>query len=131
MFLKDLTDIQQKLFLGIARELIEADNKITEQEHQLITALSEEMGQQELIANPTDDMLKQYFPNRPAQISIILELIGLSACDGEYSPEEDKVIQRLKNVFGLSDKDLEACHAWVRKLYSVYGEATDLMKGPA
>lgn len=123
MFLKDLNEHRQKLFLGLARELIEADNQISDQEAQMIASLSAEMGQTELIRNPSDDVLKQFFPDKNSRVAVMIELIGLSGCDNSVSKEEESIIARLKNVFELSDEDISAYTNWVKKVFSTYGEA--------
>jgi uncharacterized tellurite resistance protein B-like protein len=128
MFLKDLNANQQKLFLGLAKELIEADQRITDHEIAMISALSGEMGQPEMICNPSDEVLKSFFPDKISRVAIMLELIGLSACDGDFSVEEDKVINRLKSIFDMSDDDVKAYRGWVQKLYKTYGEAAELFK---
>lgn len=128
MFLKDLNANQQKLFLGLAKELIEADKRITDHEIAMIASLSGEMGQPEMICNPSDEVLGAFFPDKVSRVAVMLELIGLSACDGDFSIEEDKVINRLKKVFGMKDKEVNACRKWVQKLYKTYAEAAKLFK---
>ena len=123
MFLKGLTDTQQKLFLGIARELIEADDKITDSERTLINNLSAEMGQQELIRNPSDEVLQEFFPDKGSRAAIMLELIGLAACDGNFAIENDQVISRLRKVFALGDDQMTTYVNWVKKLFEVQAEA--------
>ncbi|HAE38858.1 MAG TPA: hypothetical protein DCG57_09495 [Candidatus Riflebacteria bacterium] len=128
MFLKDLNANQQKLFLGLAKELIEADKKITDHEIAMIASLSGEMGQPEMICNPSDEVLEAFFPDKISRVAVMLELIGLSACDGDFSIEEDKVINRLKKVFGMKEKEVNACRKWVQKLYKTYAEAAKLFQ---
>jgi uncharacterized tellurite resistance protein B-like protein len=125
MFLRNLNSIQQKLFLGVARKVIEADKRISSQEKALIASLSAEMGQLELIRNPSDEVLAEFFPDNNSRTAIMLELIGLSACDGSFSEEEDQIIRRLQKLFAISDSQLEAYKSWVNKLYAVYAEAAD------
>ena len=125
MFLKGLNETQQKLFLGIARELIEADDKISDNERTLINNLSAEMGQQELIRNPSDEVIRDFFPDKASRVATMLELIGLSACDGDFSAEEDKIITRLKNIFEMTDGQLETYRGWVKKLFEVQAEAAE------
>lgn len=128
MFLRDLNETQQKLFLGIARDLIEADNNISSQEKAMIAALSVEMGQQELIRNPADDTIRDFFPDKISRTAVMLELIGLSACDGDYSVEEDKIIRKIQKIFAMSDEQIKAYRDWVKKLYTTYGEAAVFFK---
>lgn len=128
MFLRDLNETQQKLFLGIARELIEADDNISDQEQNLIAALSLEMGQNELIRNPGDDTISDFFPDKFSRTAVMLELIGLSACDGDFSVEEDKIIRRMQKVFLMTDEQISSYRNWVRKLYATYGEAAAFFK---
>lgn len=123
MFLKDLNPHQQKLFLGLARELIEADEEVSAQEAEMIAALSAEIGQPELIRNPSDDVLKQFFPDKNSRVAIMLELISLASCDGNFSDEEAKIINRLKNIFSMTDEDIKTYADWVKKLFSTYAEA--------
>lgn len=123
MFLKSLNDTQQKLFLGLAQQLIEADARISDQEREMIYALSAEMGQQELIPDPTDDVLRAWFPDHGSRTAIMLELIGLSACDGRVAPEESRLIRRLQKLFAIPDAELKAYQAWVKKFLTVKNEA--------
>jgi len=128
MFLKDLNENQQKLFLGLAKDLIEADKRITDHEIAMIASLSGEMGQPEMICNASDEVLQAFFPDKISRVAVMLELIGLSACDGDFSVEEDQVINRLKKVFGMNDDNIQAYRNWVKKLYTTYGEAAELFK---
>jgi uncharacterized tellurite resistance protein B-like protein len=123
MFLRDLNEHQQKLFLGVARELIEADNEISDQESAMIASLSAEMGQQELIRNPSDEVLQQFFPDQNSRVAVMLELVALSGCDDKISEEENAIIQRLQKLFDISDEQIESYKNWVKKLYATYGEA--------
>ncbi|GAB4276854.1 MAG: hypothetical protein Kow0029_19110 [Candidatus Rifleibacteriota bacterium] len=123
MFLKDLNPHQQKLFLGLARELIEADDRISAQEAEMIANLSAEMGQQELIRNPSDEVLQQFFPDKNSRVAVMLELIALAGCDNSITKEEGKILARLKKIFGISDEEMEAYTGWVRKLFATYAEA--------
>lgn len=123
MFLKGLNDTQQKLFLGLAQQLIEADARISDQEREMIYALSAEMGQQELIPDPTDDVIATWFPDHGSRTAIMLELIGLSACDGRVAPEESRLIRRLQKLFAIPDAELKAYRAWVKKFLTVKNEA--------
>ncbi|RCK78881.1 MAG: hypothetical protein OZSIB_1031 [Candidatus Ozemobacter sibiricus] len=123
MFLKSLNDTQQKLFLGLAQQLIEADARISDQEREMIYALSAEMGQQELIPDPTDDVLRTWFPDHGSRTAIMLELIGLSACDGRVAPEESRLIRRLQKLFAIPDAEMKAYQAWVKKFLTVKNEA--------
>lgn len=128
MFLRDFNENQQKLFLGLARELIEADNVISAQEKQLIASLSIEMGQNELIRNPSDDVLREFFPDKISRVAAMLELVGLACCDGDFSVEEDAVLKRVQKIFEISDEQLKSYRDWVKKLYQTYGEAAVFFK---
>lgn len=128
MFLRDFNENQQKLFLGLARQLIEADNVISDQEKMLIASLSNEMGQQELIRNPSDDVLKEFFPDKISRVAVMLELVGLAACDGQFAAEEDVIIKRVQKIFDISDDQVKSYQNWVKKLYQTYGEAATFFK---
>jgi hypothetical protein len=130
MFLKGLNDIQQKLFLGIAQQLVEADGKVTRQERDTLYALSSEMGQEEMIPAPDDDVLLAFFPDPDSRGRVLLELIGLSACDG-VDPAEHRIIQRLQRLFEISGPDLKAYQTWVKKFLALKTEATRFFSGPS
>lgn len=125
MFLKDLNQNQQKLFLGMAKALIQADHKITDNEIASVAALANEMGQQEMIPDPSDELIKNSFTDKPSRVAAMLELIALSACDGKAGKEEESFINRIKTAFEMPDDDVNRYKAWVAKLYAVYGEAAD------
>jgi uncharacterized tellurite resistance protein B-like protein len=128
MFLKDFNEHQQKLFLGVARELIEADEKITDQESRMIASLSAEMGQQELIRKPSDEVLQQYFPDKNSRVAMMLELIALAGCDMDFSVEENTIIKRLQNIFKISDQEIESYKGWVKQLLKTYAEAANFFE---
>lgn len=122
MFLKGLNAMQQKLFLGVAQQLAEADDKISVQERDMLNALSDEMGQQELIPNPDDDVLEAYFPDKASRAAVMLEIIGLATCDGVV-PAENRLIKRLQRVFAIPAADLAAYRNWVKRFFALRAEA--------
>ncbi len=122
MFLKGLNAMQQKLFLGVAQQLAEADDKISVQERDMLNALSEEMGQQEMIPNPDDDVLEAFFPDKASRAAVMLEIIGLATCDG-IVPAENRLIKRLQRVFSISAADLAAYRNWVKRFFALRAEA--------
>ncbi|NLI77609.1 MAG: hypothetical protein GX442_14375 [Candidatus Riflebacteria bacterium] len=122
MFLKGLNAMQQKLFLGVAQQLAEADDKISVQERDMLNALSEEMGQQELIPNPDDDVLEAFFPDKASRAAVMLEIIGLATCDG-IVPAENRLIKRLQRVFAIPAADLAAYQSWVKRFFAIRAEA--------
>jgi hypothetical protein len=117
MFLHLLNDSQQRAFLALARQFVEADAKLSDEEHNLLELMWAETGQDFDLELPTDDLetLAASFPNRQAKVAVLLELLSAGHADEEFHPEESAFIERLSGALEISGADLQSMDEWVRR----------------
>lgn len=127
MYLNYLNDIQQKIFLGLAQRVIEADKKIMHQERELLNQLSNEMNQYEMISKPTPNLLKDYFKEDYAKKILVMELLSLAECDGEIALEEEDLILAYCKELGISKKDYNKIKKFVNKFYKLKSELEEYL----
>lgn len=117
MFLHLLNDSQQRAFLALAKQFVEADAKLSDEEHNLLELMWAETGQDFDLELPTDDFetLAAAFPNRQAKAAVLLELISAGHADEEFHSEESAFIERLAGAFEINDADLKSMDEWVTR----------------
>lgn len=123
MFLQKLSCIQQKIFLGLAKEVIEADSKILLQEKIYLQQLSEEIGSDDLVVKPSNDLILDNYQDKPTRIILLIELIGLAYSDGDFAKEEDLLIFRVAELFGVPRQEYNKYVSWVRRFTKLFKEA--------
>lgn len=117
MFLHLLNDSQQKSFLVLAKQFIEVDRKLSDDEQNMLELMYAEMGlpfDAELPEGDLDALLPA-FDSRQARASVLLELMSVGHADREFAPEESALLKRIADGFGVSAQDLEAMDDWVRR----------------
>ncbi len=116
MFLQNLNYKQKKIFLGMAKEILVADDgTIDEQEDNYLRAICSEMSlgvDDEVVIDHKD--LKELFASEEETRLILVELIALAYSNGEYHQNEKKYI--------LSIIDALKCKE------SILGEIEDIVK---
>lgn len=125
MFLHILNDQQQKAFLALARQFIEADKNLAEGERNLLELMYAETGQSfdaELPAGDTNALL-QAFDSRQARSAVLLELIGVGHADDEFHPEESQFIRSVAAAFGVTEERIAQMESWVQRQLQLAVEA--------
>ena len=117
MFLHILTETQQKAFLALAKQFIEVDTRLSEEEQNLLELMLAETGlsfDAELPEGNAEELLGA-FDTKQARAAVLLELIGVGHADNEFHAEESHFIQKAGRAFGVSDADLQAMESWVTR----------------
>ncbi|HTE18185.1 MAG TPA: TerB family tellurite resistance protein [Armatimonadota bacterium] len=117
MFLHILNETQQKSFLSIAKQFIEVDTQLSEEEQNLLELMMAETGldfDAELPEGNVEDLLAQ-FDTKQARAAVLLELIGVGHADNEFHAEESHFVQKIGRTFGVSDEQLQAMESWVTR----------------
>lgn len=117
MFLHILNETQQKSFLAIAKQFIEVDTHLSEEEQNLLELMMAETGldfDTELPEGNVEDLLAQ-FDTKQARAAVLLELIGVGHADNEFHAEESHFVQKIGRTFGVSDEELQAMESWVTR----------------
>jgi len=124
MFLNQFNKTQKQSFLFLAKELIEADNKICEQELNLLEKLKLEME----VDNNSDNSFGsieralEAFANKKVKIILLIELLGLAHADGVYCEQENKIINKISNILKVPESELYYLDNWVLRQMSLVNE---------
>jgi uncharacterized tellurite resistance protein B-like protein len=117
MFLHLLDDEQQKALLALAREFIEADEKLSDEEHNLLELMYAESGldfDTELPQAAMEELLP-VFDTKQARAAALLEMIGVGHADDEFHPEESEFVRRMAAGLGISEQEVGEMEDWVMR----------------
>ena len=117
MFLHLLNDMQQRAFLAVAKQFIEADRRLSGEEQNLLELMYAEMALDFETELPSGDLetLLAPFDSRQARAAVLLELIGTGHADAEFHPEENAFVQKVAQGLGVSTEDVAAMESWVTR----------------
>jgi len=129
VFLAALNDHQKQAFLTLANAIIHADKRLTPQEEAMLASMRCEMSFPADTPVPATDMEAAIaaFDRRPSRIAAMLELTGLCLADNDVAPEEENLLARIGNAFGLSDDELLGQRDWVLRQLALSQEARIMM----
>ncbi len=128
MFLNLLTNPEKIAFLALARQIIMADNVISQHEIIRYKALKCEAE----IKESTSDLdieteIKQLpvsieevckaFVSTQSRIGTLIELIGIGFVDGEFLPEERKDIYHIAQYLQISHQEVDGFIKWANDFY--------------
>jgi len=108
MFLSSLSHIQKKIFLGLAKEILIADDdQIDHREEAYLRGLCSEMS---LGYNDENNIDKKelilFFPEIEARRVLLLELVALAYSNQNYHESQDKYTDDMANTLDIPIKDL-------------------------
>jgi tellurite resistance protein len=117
MFLHLLNDSQQRAFLALAKQFVEADQTLSDEEHNLLELLWAETGQDFDAELPVGDVesLAAGFDGKQIKAAVLLELITVGHADAEFHPEESAFLERLAAALGVEDTTLKEMDVWVQR----------------
>jgi hypothetical protein len=131
MFLHILTDRQQAAFLSLARQFIEADQVLSDEESNHLELMMAETGwdfDEEVPVRPVDE-LAPVFETPAARKVALLELIAVGHADDQFHPDEDAFVQDLARRWDVSAADVARLEAYVQKQTALIAEAQELLAG--
>jgi uncharacterized tellurite resistance protein B-like protein len=116
MFLGVLDENERRAFAVLARQMIEADGIVVNQEQEALAALARELGvdlEEGVSQDPTE--LATVFRERPAKVAALLELLGLAHSDQRFTAEEQSHVQVVASAMGIGSDELAELDGWVRQ----------------
>lgn len=113
VFLDHLSAAEAGAFLALARLVVLADGSLSDEEAPALAALTKALDFPPAPAGDTVAELAALFTNRRAQVSALLELMGLGFVDGQYHPVEREIIGEVAAAFGVGAAELLAMEGWV------------------
>ncbi len=133
MFLHDLPRTMVKPFLDVAYTLITADGKVGEEEMNVMNLYGVELNLDqlpELQRVDYDAALKEFADlTQNVKKEVYFELISLAYADSEFAEEEQALLEKVAEAFGISDKDAEMLQNITIKLLYDYEQLGLIING--
>ena len=125
MFLHILNDTQQRAFLALARQFIEADSKLSDEEHNLLELMYAEAGfdfDEELPEGDRAALLPA-FDTPQSRAAVVLELIGVGHADNEFHATESEFVRSVAASLGVPEARVQQMENWVERQLALAQEA--------
>jgi len=117
MFLHLFTEDQRKAFLALAKQFVEADAALSNEEHNLVELMYAEADIPFETELPEGDVpaLLGAFDTRQARAAVLLELIGAGHADRDFSADENAFVSKVAKGLGVGDEELRRMEDWVER----------------
>ena len=124
MLLMKLQSKEKFSFLQLAHYLARIDNKYGEREEEIISEYCTEMGIENLDSFDMDkfsleDILK-YFKSEASKRIVILELMILIHIDHSFNINEQILIEKISDSFGIEINDVNDYSQWGKSVAMLY-----------
>ena len=129
MFVQYLSSQQQSALLHYARKVMCADSVVGAEEQRHLDTLRLQAQPGVEAEDTAISELASLFGDRPSQIVLLLELVGMGYADNEFSAKESKLIGEISAAFDIGARDLASIESWVRRQLLLVEEAHELMDG--
>ena len=128
MFFHELSHDQRRACLVLARQVIDADNRLALQEVERLDRLYVEAGvPAETAEAPTGvDDLGRLFATDRARVVVLLELLLVAYADGRLDPREVAAVRRVAAHLQVDAGTFEAALDWGRRHQALVEEAAHL-----
>jgi uncharacterized tellurite resistance protein B-like protein len=114
MFLHHLgLQSERDAFYRLAQELVAADGKLLEAEKDILAFIVQqaEVDVDKSTALTTAEAAAR-LTSPASRRATLLELIGISLCDGAVSAEELRIINDLAQLFGIEAREVDEMRSW-------------------
>ncbi len=134
MFLYRLDEEQREAFMSLAQAFIEADDRLHPEEERVLKLMRREMdldpsGSGEgASVDLNEESIGSVFDDREAQVTVLLELLGLGYADDDFAPEENQFIRKLSDVFDVTSARLEQMENWVLRQVALVQDAESMIE---
>ena len=131
MFLHDLSPEQRRAFLVLARQVIDADRRLSIQEVERLDRLYVEAGVPAEMADAPGAVgdLNLLFPSDRARVVVVLDLLLVGYADNVLDPREAQAIRDIAARLGIDAATWEDALGWARRYQALLEEAGRLGKG--
>jgi hypothetical protein len=133
MFLHILNDSQQKAFLALAKQFIEVDRHLADEEQNLLELMHAEMNldfEEELPTGTVPELLTA-FDTRQARVAALMELIATGHADNNFDPAENAFIHDAAAAWGIADEEVDRMESWIQRQQGLIAEAESFWAEPA
>lgn len=125
MFLHQLSTEQRRVFLVLARRVIDADQRLTMDEVEWLDHLYVETGvpAETADAPSTAGDLNHVFPDVRSRVTVVLELLRVGYTDGRLDPRELSAVRDVAAQMGIDAGTWEECRSWAERHQKLVQEA--------
>ncbi len=129
MFLRDLSTNEKQLFLGLARAMISADEKLTAEEIAMLGDVALEMGVESDVEVTSRGVaeLSTGITDPRTQAIMLLELASLAHVDGEYADEERQLLRAIARIWKFGPITLTHIETWAKTRIDLSREAAEII----
>jgi len=133
MFLHTLNDFEREAFLALARDYIQADEKVSFQEEAMMKQLCLEMGLAPNHALPqrSQDEWLAVIARRRSRVAAMFELLALANADKTFDTRERELVFKTAKAWGITEVELEKMSDWHDRQLELLSEAFLMMEEPA
>jgi len=131
MFLHILTDRQQAAFLSLARQFIEADQALSDEESNHLELMMAETGwdfDEEVPVRPLEELVPEFDTPTSRRVAL-LELIAVGHADEHFHPDEDAFVRDLAGRWDVNAAEVARLEGYVQKQIALIAEAQELLAG--
>ncbi len=131
MFLASLSYEQRKVFFGLTKEILVADDDIiNSHEGDYLRSLCSEMSlsfSDEMIVEKSK--IKEIFHERESKKILLLELVALAHSNNNYHEKQDSYTDEICNLIGFSIDELREVEALLSKFNEVQSQLIEFVEG--
>jgi uncharacterized tellurite resistance protein B-like protein len=133
MYLSMLDNDKKHLFLNFEIYLSKVDGDFSEEEKRIIDAHCIEMHidnnnyEVDMTQSEVLDGLKKTLNEKESKI-VFLELVGTIMADNVYHGEEKALINKLAEILGMAEEDIERAFSIITDMKSVYERCAEFIK---
>lgn len=130
MYLHLLSETNKASFMAIARAICAADGNFSDSERFMLDIYAKEMGlasiESSIAADEAVTTLAETGSDKEKRI-IVLELVGLSLADADFSTEERAFLQAVVGKFNISEEFVSQCETAVGRYLDLQNEFNQLV----
>jgi uncharacterized tellurite resistance protein B-like protein len=128
MFLPILEEQEKPAFLALAQNLVSADGTISEEEATMLNVMRSEMQYFDVVPENTNiENLCGVFHSKQSKNATLLELVGISYADSEFSEEELKLIKKIAGIFEIPESKIQEYAQWVENMLKLTNDGYKLV----
>ena len=131
MFLRLLNKEEKVAFLQLAHHMAVSDGDFSEKQKEIITTYCYEMEIRDINYDENSfnlDLLLESIKNKESQKIFLLEIMALIYSDNILHEEEEKVIDRMIDIFGF-EKNISILYGeWAKAMLALTEQGKSLLK---
>lgn len=132
MFLNQLDYQEKKMFLDLCIHVAKANDELAKEEKDLINSYCAEMQLPAIELYETEQLstVLDYFSLADKHVKkiVLFETLGLAYVDGSFDEKEKEIVQKIKDVLGISKKDYDKILKAINDYYKMIIDLTKVVE---